>query len=235
MLSTSFDEPTIPPRLQRPLAAIWVSLGLHVLLVTLVQVAPSTTTRPGGPVIEARLVAPPAEQSLLGERPSVPGEMQAPSQVHSADPDAAPGDPPAAEPPQPEASPSASPVAEAAITTAVDLTYYSARELDVQPGALHEIVPDYPDEADARKLTGKVVLQLKVEADGRVSDVEVVSAHPPGVFEESAVAAFRDERFEPARKSGRLVRALMLIEVVFERNESPPQHGLGVAGQPDAD
>jgi protein TonB len=102
------------------------------------------------------------------------------------------------------------------MTSAVDLTYYSARDLDIQPRALRKIEPDYPEEADREQLSGKVVLQLKLEADGRVSDVDVVSAAPPGSFEDSAVKAFREARFAPAQKNGRPVRALVLIEVVYD-------------------
>jgi protein TonB len=108
------------------------------------------------------------------------------------------------------------PASPLAITSAVDLTFYNARDLDVQPRALREVVPDYPADADRQRLSGRVRLQLKLEADGRVSDVDVVSATPPGRFEESAVRAFRDARFAPAQKNGRPVRALVLIEVEYD-------------------
>ena len=104
----------------------------------------------------------------------------------------------------------------ATITSSVDLTFYSARDLDEQPRALREIVPDYPSDADRRRLSGKVRLQLKLEADGRVSDIGIVSASPPGVFDESAIKAFRAARFAPAQKNGRPVRALVVIEVVYD-------------------
>ncbi|MHB8983615.1 energy transducer TonB, partial [Thiobacillus sp.] len=108
------------------------------------------------------------------------------------------------------------PVAPVEVTSAVDLTYYSARELDVQPRALREIVPDYPAAADRRGLSGQVRLLIELEADGRVRDVSVVSANPPGVFEESALTAFREARFAPAQRKGRPVRARVLIEVVYD-------------------
>ena len=104
----------------------------------------------------------------------------------------------------------------ATLTSAVDLTYYSARDLDVQPHALRIIRPDYPIAADRQKVSGTLRLQLKLEADGRVSDIDVVSANPPGLFEESAIKAFRDARFVPAQKNGRPVRALVVIEVVYD-------------------
>ena len=39
-LNPPIDEPAIPPRVQRPLAAVWISLGLHAAVIALVQVAP---------------------------------------------------------------------------------------------------------------------------------------------------------------------------------------------------
>ena len=56
-MSTSLDEPTIPSRLRRPLAAVWISLGLHAAVIALVQVVPPTEMGVGEPVIEARLVS----------------------------------------------------------------------------------------------------------------------------------------------------------------------------------
>ncbi|HQS80981.1 MAG TPA: TonB family protein [Thiobacillus sp.] len=244
-MNASIEEPVIPPRLQRPLAAVWISLGLHAALIALVQVAPPASLSLGEPVIEARLVsthaAPPAvDVPPLAPEVEMPDDtplpLLAPSETAEALPVAEPVAPPPAESaptateaqpaapapaaPQPETA-SAPPAAPASasgvtITSSVDLTYYSAREVDVHPRALREIVPDYPYDADRQRLSGSVRLQLKLEADGRIGAIEIVSATPPGVFDESAIQAFRDARFAPAQKNGRPVRALVLIEVVYD-------------------
>jgi len=242
-----FDEPTIPPRLRRPLAALWISVGVHAAVIALVQVAPPAAMPGDEPVIEARLVSrqskPPAvavpplapEVDILVEPPKeVP--VLAPSVSAEAIPVAKPVTPPPAQP-EPPASPSRpaepttatappepaeappavrTPAPLATMTSSVDLTYYSARDVDVHPRALREIVPEYPYAADRQRQSGKVRLQLKLEADGRVSDIDIVSATPPGQFEESALKAFRDVRFVPAQKNGRPVRAMVLIEVVYD-------------------
>lgn len=234
-MSASFDEPSIPPRLRRPLAALWISLGLHAAVIALVQVVPPAGVSVEAPVIEVRLVAPlpaPAVNALPPPSPAVPEPdvapvaRLAPSPAPEALPVAPPPPvvpPPAATPPHdaplpaaPAPSPTAVPVPAAALTSSVDLTYYNARDLDVQPHALRVIRPDYPAEADRQRVSGTLRLQLKLEADGRVSDIEVVSATPPGVFEDSAIKAFRDARFAPAQKNGRPVRALVVIEVVYD-------------------
>lgn len=234
-MSASFDEPSIPPRLRRPLAALWISLGLHAAVIALVQVVPPAGVSVEAPVIEVRLVAPPPAPAVNASPPPpspvapepdvAPVARLAPSPAPEALPVAPPPvvPPPAATPPHdaplptaPAPLPTAVPVPAAALTSSVDLTYYNARDLDVQPHALRVIRPDYPAEADRQRVSGTLRLQLKLEADGRVSDIEVVSATPPGVFEDSAIKAFRDARFAPAQKNGRPVRALVVIEVVYD-------------------
>lgn len=232
-VNASFEEPGISPRARRALAAVWISLGLHAAVIALVQVAPPGATGSGGPVIEARLVSaspPAADPQASNERTQPP--VLAPSALAEAQP--VPGIMPQPETTQPDAlvqpatvSPgplsASSPAPALAITSSVDLTYYGARDVDVLPRALREVQPDYPTEADRQRISGKVRLQVKIEADGRVSDIDVVSADPPGVFDEAAVRAFRAARFVPAEKNGRPVRVRVLISVEFDWEGRPRQ------------
>jgi protein TonB len=246
-VTPSPDAPAISPRLRRLLAALWISLGVHLAVIALVQVAPPAAMPGEESVIEARLVPrqesppaeadpPPAPEVEMVVKPAKEVPLLAPSVTAEALPVAPPVPPPPvqheqpapsappAEPapappsPAPAAAPPAEPVPSplATITSSVDLTYYSARDVDVHPRALREIEPEYPYMADRQRLSGKVRLKVKLEADGRVSDIEVVSASPPDLFDESAVKAFRDARFAPAQRNGRPVRALVLIEVVYD-------------------
>lgn len=230
----SIEQPLIPLRLRRPLAAAWISLALHAALLALVQVAPPGAGSRGESVIEARLASPhtaakpplavaAAQPDAQPPTPSLRASNEAVEPTPVATPASAlPAEsvPPLAASAQPDAAAAApaTPASPSAVTltSAVDLTYYSVRDLDQQPRALREIVPDYPADADRQRLSGKVRLQLKLEADGRVSDVEVVSAAPPDLFNDSAVRAFRDARFAPAQRNGRPVRALVLITVVYD-------------------
>lgn len=215
----------IPSRLGRPLMAIWISLGLHAALFAFVRVVPSGATG-GASVIEARLV-PRMSIAQVVQPEVVPAQGQedvpAPAPLvsvetpdallASAAPDEADTAPPAAAPAQP-AAPEPMPVL--AIPSGADLNFYPARELDVQPRALHAILPEYPPEADRQRLSGRVRLQIRLEADGRVSDIEIVDTDRPGTFDDSALKAFRAARFAPAQKDGRPVRALLLIEVKYD-------------------
>lgn len=58
--------------------------------------------------------------------------------------------------------------------------------------------PRYPLMALRRKLEGEVLLELSIRPDGSVGSARVVSATPPGLFDEAAVAAAERWRFEQA-------------------------------------
>jgi protein TonB len=220
---------------------MWISLGLHVALIALIQVAPPAATNPGGTVIEARLVPPHVMRPEVDASDPVPGDVPLLASTETAEAvpvvqpvaplpaKAVPGTPSVQPAPSAAVEAPVAPASPVTITSSVDLTYYSAREVDVHPRALRTIEPDYPAEADRRKLSGTVRLQLKVEADGRVSDVEVVGSSVPGMFDESAIRAFRNARFEPAQKGGRPVRALVMIEVQYDWAGRSPQ-SVGTVG-----
>jgi len=235
-VSPAAAAPLLSPRVRRSLTALWISLGLHGALIALVQVAP-TASSPASLVIEARLqnLAPAAVSvpavttSVEAGKADVPQTEPVPMVAAAAEPmpelvvpkaaPVPPATPPAAPPvaePMPNAPVVESPRPLLEIPAGVDLNYYSAREVDVFPRVLQDILPDYPPEADRRRLSGTVRLQIKIEADGRISDIEVVESSPPGVFDESALAAFRAARFSPAQKNGLPVRARVLIEVKYD-------------------
>jgi protein TonB len=204
-----------------------ISPGDPVIEARLVssQVAPAAAVPapPTAPVVETPKAAatdtPLLQSSESADALPVPKPADAPP-VQAAPPVPAPPSQiaPPAEPASTELQPepAVAPTPASVITSSVDLTYYSAREVDVHPRALREVVPVYPADADRQRLSGKLRLQLKLQADGRVSDVEILSATPPGVFDESALKAFREARFSPAQKNGRPVRALVQVEVVYD-------------------
>jgi protein TonB len=242
-MSAGFDEPTIPsisPRARRLLLAGWISLGVHAALVALVQVAPPGTVGQGGPVIEARLVSTQSEPRAVKVPPLMTevdvaenATREVPLLVSSVTAEAVPvaeavvvppvpAAPAAAPQPAPgAAAAAAAPEPAAALTSAVDLTYYSAREVDVQAKPMRDFDLKYPEIADRRRLSGKVRLNIWVEADGRVSDIEFVSATHPDLYDESKLKAILDMPFEPAQKNGRPVRELYQIEVEYDWEGRP--------------
>ncbi len=228
------QEPELSPAMQRVVAAMSISIAAHLALIGLLRVNPvAAPVAAAIPVIEARLqpAAPPPIPA--------PPKMAVPATAPETAPEPAPEAPPKPVPPAPVASasppahaaPDAPPVVPSAPNPApqpnsalpavnvpllVDPTYYTAKQLDVQPRALAAINPVYPPDAVARGTAGWVVLKLKLDEGGSVQDVEVSDASAPGIFDQSALDAFRNAHFAPAQKGGRAVKSLVQIKVRYE-------------------
>lgn len=70
---------------------------------------------------------------------------------------------------------------------------------------LVEIPPNYPQRALAAGIEGEVTLAFTITADGRVDNLRVVHAEPPGVFDREARRAAMRWRFAPRREDGQAV------------------------------
>ncbi len=61
----------------------------------------------------------------------------------------------------------------------------------------------FPEAAKSAGITsGVVIVEYDVRIDGTVANAEVVSADPPGYFEEEALRFVRAWRFRPAHENG---------------------------------
>jgi protein TonB len=195
------------------------SLILHFALVFGLQIRPQITPHSSSVILQARLVdaaldaphpprTPPDPQAmkLLSEDIPLPVPQAASepvSQQEAAAPSAAP-----------EEKATSLPIVEVPLIE--DPTYYKASEVDVHPSALQVIQPAYPDEATSANVAGSVVLLLLLDESGKVQDISVEEASPPGYFEKSALEAFRNARFSPAQRQGRVVKSRMRIKVLYE-------------------
>jgi protein TonB len=201
---------------------------ITVISARLVESGPSQPPPPVAPPKE-ELSVPPAEPPVAPPVPE-PIPVAAPEPQQPPPPPAAPTEEKAAEPvPAPEqakpaeegadvvARPATSPLDSLpSVPVMVDTHWYEARQLDVQPKASQPINPVYPPDAVRRSQQGTVKLKLRVNEFGAVQDAEVEEADPPGIFDDSALEAFKKARFEPAIKDGRPVRALIYIRVRYE-------------------
>jgi periplasmic protein TonB len=99
-----------------------------------------------------------------------------------------------------------------------DPEFYQRRKLDVPPRPLREtdIERRYPEDAASRELSGVVVLRLLIDELGMVVDASVISADPPGVFDEAALATFRDVMFWPGQRNGRAVKSEVFYELTYD-------------------
>jgi len=94
-------------------------------------------------------------------------------------------------------------------------TYLSETELDVPPKALTTLLPEFPDNASAASIQGKVVLMVFVNSNGMINDIKVVEATPPGYFEASAIAAMKGVQFAPGQQSGQPVNSKIQLSINY--------------------
>ncbi len=73
-----------------------------------------------------------------------------------------------------------------------------------------------PKEACTQRLSGRVVLEVDTDADGRVTAARVLSADPPGVFDATALAMARASRLTPARRGDEPIAAKALLTLRFD-------------------
>src|ERR1700685_3862251 len=64
-----------------------------------------------------------------------------------------------------------------------------------ESNVVHRVEPEYPETALTQKLQGKVVLKIRIEPNGRVDDVQLVSGDP--VLAHAAIAAVMQWKFKP--------------------------------------
>lgn len=78
---------------------------------------------------------------------------------------------------------------------------------------LVSIAPVYPPGAEAAGITGRCVVEYAIGRSGATQDVRAVDCDPPGVFEESAIAAARQFKYRPRMRDG------VPVETPAVRNE----------------
>ncbi len=94
-----------------------------------------------------------------------------------------------------------------------DRHYFRSHELYLTPSPRSPIAPPYPAEAKNQK--GRVVLLLLINADGELDHVSIVESSPVGVFDNSAVAAFKSAKFSPGIRDNQAVPSQQTIEIIY--------------------
>ncbi|MEQ4923515.1 TonB system transport protein TonB [Proteus hauseri] len=73
------------------------------------------------------------------------------------------------------------------------------------PNAVRQGLPEYPPRARAVGIEGSVKVRFDVDADGRVENVEIISADPKNVFERDIKRAMRQWRYEKIAYKGKVL------------------------------
>jgi len=81
------------------------------------------------------------------------------------------------------------------------------------PKVVKKVPPDFPAEASRKGIsTGVVKAKLNIEADGKVSAVEIVEAEPKKVFDRAVIAALMEWKFEAGEKTTHEVKLVFKNE-----------------------
>jgi TonB family protein len=83
------------------------------------------------------------------------------------------------------------------------------------PIKIKDVTPVYPAIAKSTRVSGAVVIEATIGADGKVIDTRVVRSVP--LLDEAAVDAVRQWEYEPALLNGAPVPVLMTVTVNFAR------------------
>jgi TonB family protein len=83
------------------------------------------------------------------------------------------------------------------------------------PAILHEVRPEYTDDARRMGIEGDVVLEIVVRHDGTVGDVKLLHGLAGGL-DRRATDAVRQWRFSPARRYGKPVDVIVEVAVEFK-------------------
>jgi protein TonB len=124
---------------------------------------------------------------------------------------------------------------EATLITLPAARYLRSNEVDDKPGLATAVTPQYPEAALRAKTGGRIVLRFLINEKGGLDELAVLEAEPAGVFDESALQAFRNARFVPGKLGGQDVRTQIDLELNYVpgerttvRTESQMTYGLSV-------
>jgi periplasmic protein TonB len=92
---------------------------------------------------------------------------------------------------------------------------FSLSDLDQKPRVVYQPAPIYPPELARKKMEGTVYLLFVVDKNGRATQLKVQkSTHP--AFNEAALRAVKQWKFEPGKRKGQPVQFRMRVPITFQ-------------------
>jgi len=131
------------------------------------------------------------------------------------------------EPPKMTADPTAAPSANTVdigmgnLNTGLDIAGPGSMAVaDTEAIPLFRMAPQYPDRAASRGIEGYVVMEFTITETGAVTNIKVVEANPPGIFDRAAIRAMERWKYKPKIVDGKPVpRHGVRNQLTFKLNE----------------
>ena len=92
--------------------------------------------------------------------------------------------------------------------------------IETPPTIIKSVEPSYPSDLIGEYKEGRVVLRFIVTKDGTAEDIAVMQSTPPGVFDEYAIKAIKEYRFNPATRNGEPVKCVVNLPIEFALKEA---------------
>lgn len=211
------DRSAVQPSLAERLLSVVLVLGLHVLVLCaalylsvkneLIDLPPSISVRLL-PMLEERPRAAPLRPPLPKPQPPVrrPPVIQPEPVLAVNSASAAPAFVVAPQPPAPPPQPAVAPPAPPAplVAARFDADY------------LHNPSPVYPAIARRRGEEGKVLLKVRVSAQGEALNVGIAKSSGNGLLDAAALEAVSRWRFVPARRGDETVESSVIVPMTFK-------------------
>jgi protein TonB len=89
-------------------------------------------------------------------------------------------------------------------------------QVDTIPMPTFKTPPRYPYRAKRMGLEGVVKVKFFVDKEGRVSEVTILSASVPDVFDESVINAISSWKYSPGELMGEKVATMVTTEIIFK-------------------
>jgi TonB family protein len=80
----------------------------------------------------------------------------------------------------------------------------------------HFVQPVYPADALLKNISGVVEVEFTVTPEGKVADIQVQNSDPPGVFEQAAISALLQSRYQPVQRDGIAVAQRTRLRMRFQ-------------------
>ena len=97
---------------------------------------------------------------------------------------------------------------------------YGLSELPVPPLLIKSVLPKYPEQAREQWITGTVIVEFVVDEEGNVRNPFIYKTSNP-VFNEAALDAVKQWRFEPGELNGKPVKVRVRQPLPFLLSAPP--------------